>query len=184
MSKVKYGVELAISNLLVGNPQIGFNILTLASSNHEIEEVRGLYLQAIQKAIHLGANFGYDTQDKLASYWINLEKLKNLVFPLFAMVGSSPSSSSSSSSSSSQGSGSESSFGLFSYFVSAVNDNNCSEIFISCILKIFSTKDILRILKILLLEELNKTEVLNTLFRLFLNIYIIIFLPILCYIIL
>ena len=171
MSKVKYGVELAISNLLVGNPQIGFNILTLASSNHEIEEVRGLYLQAIQKAIHLGANFGYDTQDKVASYWINLEKLKNLVFPLFAMVSSSPSSSSQGSG---RESGRESSFELFSYFVSAVNDNNCSEIFISCILKIFSTKDILRILKILLLEELNKTEVLNTLFRLFL-IYIYIY---------
>jgi hypothetical protein len=58
----------AVSNLLYSNPSIGFKTLANALERHVVDDLRGLYLQALQKCMELDVTFGSSKEQRLENY--------------------------------------------------------------------------------------------------------------------
>ena len=67
-ARLKQAVVEAVSNLLYANPSIGFKTLANALERHVVDELRGLYLQALQKCMELDVVFGSSKEQRLENY--------------------------------------------------------------------------------------------------------------------
>ena len=146
-----------MANLLICNPDVGFDLIVTASRTHKAEEVRGLYLKAIQKGLTSGADlFGTNSSVRIVKYFENLIALRNFIFPSATKLTPAETA---------KFEGDQGPY--LSLLISSVMsaDSGCGEALSCSLLACYSPGECMRILSYIVREEVAKTESINTLFR-------------------
>ena len=139
-TKCKLAVVEAMSNLLKSNACIAFSICQHEATYNDVDEIRTIFLQALQLGLASHAEFGSTQSMRVENYTSNLKKLQ---MALISDINS-PS--------------------ILSCLIDVCEAQYYDEI-ISCLLGAYNEKGLLRLLRLTLSEEFKYVRSLNTLFR-------------------
>ena len=136
----KLAVVRACANVLSRNPSIAFPMFLEEATYNHTDQIRTIYLQALQIGLANKLQFGTTQTSRVESYLDGLKKLQHLL-----VSDTCPRS-------------------LLKCLVS-ISDGQQYNVVISCLVKAYSESGILLILRSVVSDELERCSSLNTLFR-------------------
>ena len=137
--------------MLYANACIGFKTLSKALDRHNVDDLRSLYLQVLQRCLNLQVTFGSCKEERIESYRRSLVELR--IFLIQSSLETN------------EYNTVLSGIPVLLDSLISLADKDCDEIVISCLLSSYSRVGCLALLKEIFTVEVNRLDSLKTLFR-------------------